>query len=76
MTEEERQAFNGLSARVQVLHLVMVELCRRELNSEEIEEFFRPLDPTVSAENPELAETLNRELTRFRQAIMTPIMVD
>ena len=74
MTEEEHQTFNGLSARVTVLHMVLVELCRRNLNTEDIKKLLSPLDPQAIEDNPELAEPLNDEIAKFRQAVMQPSM--
>lgn len=76
MTEEERNQFNELAARVHVQQLVLVELCRRHFDGNDITAFFAPLDAVVARGNPELAGHLDKALAAFRFEIMKPVMGD
>ena len=74
MNEEERERFNKLAARTHVLELMVVELCRRTFNGDEIDRFTAPLDPGVASGDPDTAKALNEALRGFRREIMLPIM--
>ena len=74
MTEEEVQAFNRLSARVKVLPLAVVGLCRETLRGPDIDAILTPIDEGVARRNPELAEIVNEELAALRLEIMKPAM--
>lgn len=66
MSDEAR--FKDLAARVWIQEHVTVELCRRFLVGDEIEDFARYLEEKVTAaakNDPEQAESLNRALCAF-----------
>ena len=74
MNEEEREQFNKLTAQVHILHYIVIELCRRNLSNAEIDRFTTALDPDIARGHPDLAETLDQALLKFRTDLMLPIM--
>ena len=73
MNEEERNRFNELATEVVILRRFLIELCR-PFTEVEIDEIITPLRFSTGRKNPEIKETLDRALRKFKVDLMTPRM--
>ena len=76
MADEE---FLELKAQLYVQQLILVELCRRNFGSDDIDRFLRPLDPAAAADwaargEEKTFEAIQNALAALRFEIMLPVV--
>ena len=73
MNEEDKKRFNELATEVIVLRRFLIELCR-PLTEAEIDKIATPLSLDAGRRNPEVKESIDRALRKFKLELMKPIM--